>query len=119
MPMFDVTLSFDNGPEPDVTLPVLDVLERTGVQSTFFVLGEKLAMSGRRALTERAAAEGHWVGNHTYTHSIPLGRCPAPDTAEMEIGRTEALIGDLAHPDKFFRPYGDAAESDWRLGGDR
>ena len=104
--MFDVTLSFDNGPEPEVTPGVLEVLRRTGVASTFFVLGEKISRPECRALIERAAAEGHWVGNHTYTHSVPLGRCVAPDTAEMEIGRTQRLIGDLAHPDRLFRPFG-------------
>lgn len=103
---FDVTLSFDNGPEPEVTPKVLDILAAEGLKATFFVLGHKLAIPGRRALAERAAAEGHWIGNHTYTHSTPLGLCAAPDTAEAEIGRTEALIGDLAHPDRLFRPFG-------------
>ena len=41
--MFDLTLSFDNGPTPDVTPLVLDVLARRGIKSTFFVIGEKLA----------------------------------------------------------------------------
>ncbi|HKU98762.1 MAG TPA: polysaccharide deacetylase family protein [Vineibacter sp.] len=63
--MATITLTFDNGPEPDVTPGVLDTLARHGLTSTFFVIGEKLAMPGRRALSERAAAEGHWIGNHT------------------------------------------------------
>ena len=50
--MFDLTLSFDNGPTPDVTPQVLDVLARRGVKSTFFVIGEKLMVN--RALAERA-----------------------------------------------------------------
>lgn len=103
---FDVTLSFDNGPEPEVTPVVLDVLAATRIRASFFVLGHKLAMPGRRALAERALAEGHWIGNHTYSHSTPLGLSNAPDSAEAEIGRTEALIGDLAHPDRLFRPFG-------------
>lgn len=103
---FDVTLSFDNGPEPEVTPVVLDVLAATRIRASFFVLGHKLAMPGRRALAERALVEGHWIGNHTYSHSTPLGLSTAPDSAEAEIGRTEALIGDLAHPDRLFRPFG-------------
>lgn len=103
---FDVTLSFDNGPEPAVTPGVLDILARLEVQASFFVLGRKLALPGRRALAERALAEGHWIGNHTYTHETPLGRASGADVAEREIGRTENLIGDLAHPDRFFRPFG-------------
>ena len=66
--MFDLTLSFDNGPTPDVTPHVLDVLGRRGVKSTFFVIGEKLVRPANRALAERAHAEGHWVGNNTWSH---------------------------------------------------
>ena len=71
--MFDLTLTFDNGPEPDVTPHVLDVLKRRNIRSTFFVIGKNLAMPGRRALSERAKAEGHWIGNHTWTPAGPLG----------------------------------------------
>jgi len=57
--MFDLTLTFDNGPEPDVTPHVLDVLRAEEVKATFFVLGAKLADPGRHALARRAFAEGH------------------------------------------------------------
>lgn len=103
---FDVTLSFDNGPEPDVTPGVLDVLAHNGIRASFFVLGRKLAQPGRRDLAARAVAEGHWIGNHTYTHATPLGLLTDADVPEQEIGRTQALIGDLTHPDRFFRPFG-------------
>ena len=95
--MFDLTLSFDNGPEPEVTPHVLDILAKHGIKTTFFVIGEKLLDPERRSLAKRARDEGHWIGNHTFTHSVPLGRQRDPDTAEHEIGRTQALIGDLAH----------------------
>jgi peptidoglycan/xylan/chitin deacetylase (PgdA/CDA1 family) len=104
--MRDVILTFDNGPEPDVTPGVLDVLARQGISATFFVLGHKIADPARRKLAERAHAEGHWIANHTYTHDTPLGRLSGADVPEDEIGRTQALIGDLSHPDKFFRPFG-------------
>ncbi|HVJ53599.1 MAG TPA: polysaccharide deacetylase family protein [Aliidongia sp.] len=102
--MFDVTLTFDNGPEPEVTPRVLETLRRTGVSATFFVIGQKLV--AHRALAERAAAEGHWIGNHTFTHSIPLGERVEADAPEMEIGRTQAIIGDLAGAERLFRPNG-------------
>lgn len=105
--MFDITLTFDNGPEPEVTPGVLDTLARAAVPATFFVLGAKLMQPDRRRLAERAAAEGHWIGNHTYSHAIPLGKCAAPGTAEDEIGRTQAVMGSLSHPDRLFRPFGD------------
>jgi peptidoglycan-N-acetylglucosamine deacetylase len=104
--MLDVTLTFDNGPEPEVTPAVLDTLAREEVRATFFVLGHKIADPRRRALAERAASEGHWIGNHTYSHERPLGELPDATVPEAEIGRTQALIGDLSHPDKLFRPFG-------------
>lgn len=104
--MFDLTLTFDNGPEPDVTPFVLDVLKRRGIRSTFFAIGEKLALPGRRALAERAKAEGHWIGNHTWTHSGPLGLRQHAGVAEQEIAETQNEIGPLAHASRFFRPQG-------------
>ena len=113
--MFDLTLSFDNGPEPDVTPAVLAALAARDIRTTFFVIGSKLQDPERRALSERAREEGHWIGNHTYTHSVPLGERPEPDIAAHEIGRTEALIGDLAHPSRLFRPFGGGGNLDKRL----
>jgi len=103
----EVTLTFDNGPEPEVTPAVLDTLRRRGLRATFFVIGRKLEDPARRALAERAHAEGHWIGNHTYTHERPLGeRAGETGHAEAEIAHTQALIGALAHADRLFRPFG-------------
>ena len=115
MTAFDLTLTFDNGPEPDVTPDVLDVLARQDVRTTFFAVGSKLADPARRALLERAAAEGHWIGNHTFTHSVPLGLRAEPDVAADEIGRTQSLIGELSHPERLFRPFGGGGNLDRRL----
>jgi len=104
--MFDLTLTFDNGPEPDVTPGVLDDLARHGIRTTFFAVGSKLVDPARRALLDRAAGEGHWIGNHTFTHSVPLGLRPGPEVPADEIGRTQALIGDLSRPERLFRPFG-------------
>jgi peptidoglycan/xylan/chitin deacetylase (PgdA/CDA1 family) len=112
--VFDLTLSFDNGPTPDVTPSVLDVLARRGVKSTFFVIGEKLEWPGHRALAERAHAEGHWIGNHTFTHSLPFGLMQ-PDAAIAEFDRTQQAIGSLVHPHRLFRPYGQGGNLDHRL----
>ncbi|HLK88148.1 MAG TPA: polysaccharide deacetylase family protein [Candidatus Binataceae bacterium] len=104
-----VTLSFDNGPEPEITDRVLDALRAAQVRSTFFLIGRKLADPARRARAERAYAEGHWIGNHSLTHGRPLGRREDRDGAEEEIGSAQRLLGPLAHPDKFFRPFGAGA----------
>ncbi|MCS3726664.1 polysaccharide deacetylase family protein [Bradyrhizobium betae] len=113
--MYDLTLTFDNGPDPDVTPLVLDILAERGIKATFFVIGEKLADPARRGLAVRAHGEGHWIGNHTFTHSIPLGEQPDRRTAEKEIGRTQDAIGDLAHPQRWFRPFGGGGNLDTRL----
>jgi peptidoglycan/xylan/chitin deacetylase (PgdA/CDA1 family) len=104
--MTALTLTFDNGPDPKATPGVLDILRDFGIFSTFFVIGEKLASPGARALAERALAEGHWLGNHTMTHSRTFGRIDDPARVRAEIMETERLLGDLAHPDRLFRPYG-------------
>jgi peptidoglycan/xylan/chitin deacetylase (PgdA/CDA1 family) len=112
--MPDLTLSFDNGPEPDATPGVLDTLARRSIGTTFFVVGSKLATAQGASLIERAHAEGHWIGNHTWTHSLPLGY-RAPDAIEQEIGRTQQAIGPLAHPRKLFRPFGGGGRLDQGL----
>lgn len=101
-----VTLSFDNGPDAEVTPLVLDVLRARGILASFFVVGARLTEPAQRALAERAHAEGHWIGNHTFSHSVPLGERRDSGHATAEIGRTEALLGALAHPDRLFRPVG-------------
>lgn len=116
--MASVTLSFDNGPDPDVTPRVLDVLARRGVRTAFFVLGHKLADPAARALAERAAAEGHWIGNHTWTHDTPLGRMADAGASVDEIAQTQREIGSLAHPEKWFRPFGGGGSiGPWLLSG--
>jgi peptidoglycan/xylan/chitin deacetylase (PgdA/CDA1 family) len=113
--VFKLTLSFDNGPDPEATPFVLDVLRGRGIKTTFFVIGERLTRPGHRDLARRAHAEGHWIGNHTYSHATPLGHRHEPDAAEMEIGRAQSALGDLAHPRRYFRPNGGGGYLDRRL----
>ncbi|OPY94492.1 polysaccharide deacetylase [Bradyrhizobium sacchari] len=113
--MYHLTLTFDNGPDPDVTPRVLDILGERGIKTTFFVIGEKLADPARRGLAMRAHGKGHWIGNHTFTHSIPLGQQKDSKTAENEIARTQEAIGGLTHPLRWFRPFGGGGNLDARL----
>jgi peptidoglycan/xylan/chitin deacetylase (PgdA/CDA1 family) len=111
--MKKITLTFDNGPDPEVTPHVLDILRRKNILASFFVLGDKLR--DRRALCERARDEGHWIGNHSFNHLVPLGMSQVPGCAEREMRRTERLLEGLAHSDKFFRPFGGGGLLDERL----
>jgi peptidoglycan-N-acetylglucosamine deacetylase len=104
--MGDVALSFDNGPDAAVTPTVLDALALRGVKASFFVLGKQLQSPKHVKLAERAVAEGHLVGNHSFTHRVPLGEDPGADAVEREIVATERAIGSLASERKLFRPFG-------------
>jgi peptidoglycan/xylan/chitin deacetylase (PgdA/CDA1 family) len=111
----DLTLTFDNGPEPETTPFVLDVLARRSIRTTFFVVGNKLSTSEGRELARRAHEEGHWIGNHTWRHSVPLGLLKDPSAIGAEIRDTQEAIGALAHPHRFFRPFGQGGNLDERL----
>ena len=109
-----VTLSFDNGPTPGVTEGVLDLLAERGIRTTFFVVGERLAVPGGRRLVERAVTEGHWVGNHSLTHRISLGLLDDAGV-DREIDGAEQLLDGLRRDDRLFRPFGNGGVIDARL----
>lgn len=100
-----ICLSFDNGPEPEATPRVLEVLARRRIPALFFVIGHKLRDPARRALAERARDEGHLIGNHTLSHGTPLGRRGGQE-AVREIAEADALLGGLHAPQRLFRPNG-------------
>jgi peptidoglycan-N-acetylglucosamine deacetylase len=100
-----VTLTFDNGPEAQVTPAVLECLARRNVRATFFVLGQKVSSAGGAAIAQRASAEGHWIGNHTFTHSAPLGQLDRA-AALQEFERTEQALAWLHQSQRLFRPKG-------------
>jgi peptidoglycan/xylan/chitin deacetylase (PgdA/CDA1 family) len=79
------------------------------------VLGRRIQRPELRDLAVRAKAEGHIVGNHTYSHAHQFGDMAAPADAVDEIASTQALLGDLAGPERLFRPYGRGGELDRRL----
>jgi peptidoglycan/xylan/chitin deacetylase (PgdA/CDA1 family) len=100
-----LTLTFDNGPTSGTPF-VLDVLAERGILSTFFLVGKQLREDGGRALAARAKAAGHWIGNHTLSHDIPLGHPGAPPDHHLaEIGGMAELLGDLQQDVPLYRPY--------------
>lgn len=62
-----VALTFDDGPDPEVTPAVLKILHERGVTATFFPIGRKAA--AHPSLIERIAESGHSLGNHSWSHS--------------------------------------------------
>ncbi|MEJ6846333.1 polysaccharide deacetylase family protein [Sinorhizobium fredii] len=101
-----LTLTFDNGPCPGATERILDILAQRKIHATFFVVGDRMADPAAKRSAERAWEEGHWIGNHTMTHGEPLGLTSDPKHCEKEIGAAQATLGQLAHPDRLFRPHG-------------
>lgn len=61
-----VALTFDDGPDPEVTPALLDLLAQEGIAATFFCVGRRAAR--HPDLVRRIAAEGHLLGNHSYEH---------------------------------------------------
>jgi len=104
-----VTLSFDNGPEPEVTPHVLDVLAKHSVKASFFVMGRKVGTPEGKALAMRARGEGHWIGNHTYSHTKPLGELDRAN-ALREFDEGEKSLAWLDQEPRLFRPYGRAGK---------
>jgi peptidoglycan/xylan/chitin deacetylase (PgdA/CDA1 family) len=100
-----LTLTFDNGPEPKVTPAVLDCLARHHIKSTFFVMGRKAVTPEGVPLVRRASEEGHWIGNHTFTHSAPLGRLDGAAALD-DFDKAERALEWLRQPRKLFRPPG-------------
>ena len=103
--MAQVTLTFDNGPDPQATPQVLDCLARHGVKSTFFVLGQHVSTSVGLDLARRASREGHWIGNHTWTHTGRLGEMTR-EAALQEFDRTQQALAWVDQPARLFRPRG-------------
>ena len=96
-----VALSFDDGPDPEWTPKILDVLNHYNVKGTFLMIGE--VAQNNVGLMQRVYREGHEIGNHTFTH---------PDISEisnrqvdLQLTLTERLFASkLGVQPLYFRP---------------
>lgn len=91
-------LTFDDGPIPDVTPWVLDILKHYGVKATFFMVGDNVRRNPE--LLDRIKEEGHSWGNHTMHHI--QGR----DTTTRRYLRDVALADELIGSPLFRPPHG-------------
>lgn len=99
-----VALTFDDGPWPENTPDVLDVLRSRGVRATFFVRGDQA--SSHPDLVRRIVAEGHVIGNHTWSHPDLSRLSPADRVAQIER-TTQAIVDATGTSPCFFRgPFG-------------
>lgn len=98
-----VALTFDDGPDPDNTGKILDLLKQYDGKATFFAIGEKVARNPE--LTKREYEEGHELANHTYHHLFLSSR--SYGKLEKEILDTEKVIYNATgHVPSLFRPPG-------------
>jgi peptidoglycan-N-acetylglucosamine deacetylase len=115
-----VALTFDDGPQPDYTEGVIEVLRRYRVRATFNLVGRRIV--AHPDLVGRELADRHELGNHTWRHAnLPL---ESPARVREELQRTHDLIERLTgRPPRTLRPpygnlSGDALKAAAELGYD-
>ena len=90
-----VYLTFDDGPIPEVTSWLLNLLEQEDVKATFFCVGENVQKYP--AIYKQILANGHSVGQHTYNH-LPAFKSNKKDYQENVLAAQELIKTDLFRP---------------------
>jgi len=100
-PSKKVVISFDDGPDPQWTPKILDILKQYNVKAVFFTIG--LEAEKYPSILKRIYREGHEIGNHTFTH--PDISSISPEYARLELNLTERLLAaKLGIKPVLFRP---------------
>lgn len=100
----EVVLTFDDGPHPAYTRPILDALDAHCTKATFFMVGQR-ALSYRQ-LVRDVATRGHTVATHTWSHKKQAALPPDRARAEMELGISAVQLSLGAPAAPIFRfPY--------------
>jgi peptidoglycan-N-acetylglucosamine deacetylase len=102
--MQPVYLTFDDGPDPEWTPRILDLLGDAHAQATFFVIGEAARKSP--SLVRRIVAEGHALGNHTLSHRHPWTMTAHAARAQVRDGASAISEAAGAAPAWFRPPHG-------------
>ncbi|HET8737301.1 MAG TPA: polysaccharide deacetylase family protein [Pricia sp.] len=87
-----ISLSFDDGPNPEFTPRILQLLAQHGAKATFFCIGQQA--NDHPDILKQILAERHSIGNHTYTHSPSFGFFSSQRVI-YELRKTKSLIKDL------------------------
>jgi len=96
-----VALTFDDGPDPEVTPLLLDLLDRHSVPATFFVTGERAAQ--HPSILRDILSRGHTIGNHSY-HHFPFLMLKGMRTLRREIETTQSVLAGFGIVPLAFRP---------------
>ncbi len=98
----EVALTIDDGPDPDVTPRVLDLLDAAGVKASFFCIGWRARSAP--ALCREIVARGHRVENHGDSHAHTFALF-GPARMRLDIGTAQATLADITgQAPMFFRP---------------
>ncbi|MGH9969481.1 MAG: polysaccharide deacetylase family protein [Pyrinomonadaceae bacterium] len=98
----EVAFTFDDGPNPNTTPKLLDILAANNIKAVFFVVGNMMSTAAARSIVKRAFDEGHHIGNHSFSH--PNLKTLSEAKVRDQVRRTHDLISDYTHDFKFFRP---------------
>ncbi len=95
-----VLLTFDDGPHTN-TVKVLGGLKKHDVKAVFFIIGKNI--QGNEAILKQIVADGHQIGNHSFTHHNFIDVWPTKKVSE-DFAACQKLIEHYQPNTKFFRP---------------
>ena len=98
-----VALTFDDGPKPEFSETILDILSKEGIKASFFVVGKEAKEHPDIIL--RMSHEGHEINNHTYSHLRVSGLSKSKVAEELRLANQVVYDITGSFP-KFFRPPG-------------
>ena len=99
-----IALTFDDGPVSSNTTRLLDMLKRRNVKATFYVLGNRI--QNNQSLVRRMVAEGHEIGNHTWTHGKLTAMSDTKVRWELDKTRDAIVAATGVKPRTMRPPYG-------------
>lgn len=104
-----VALTFDDGPDPELTPPLLDLLAEREVKATFYVIGQNVKRHPH--VVRRAFDEGHEIGNHTWSHRFLTTQRTRSIVEELE--KTDEVVAGIIgeSPATLRPPYGATTRS--------
>jgi len=103
-----IAMTFDDGPHPRNTPRLLDMLRARNIKATFFVVGNCVDLYPQ--VVRRTVAEGHEIGNHTYTHRLLTKCSDAEITSELTRCR-DAVVRAANYQQRLLRPpYGSLSQ---------
>ncbi len=91
-------LTFDDGPNTEVTPKILDILKSENVKASFFVIGK--SVETHPEIVKRAYEEGHYIANHGYSHDNSV-LYKSPESFVSEIENTDSDIGEAINIENY------------------